>query len=342
MGYRYIGSKARISEEILSYIGKPEKEGFFIDAFSGTGVVGETACDFGWNVHVNDMLKSASIMSESRLISEMEAEYLFNNGLDNTINCLNDLQGIEGFFWREYSPASIQTVGIGRQYFTETNAKKIDAIISQIKIWKARGDINAKEESVLYASLMLATNDVANIAGTYGCFLSNWTKQAMNDICLRPIKLKKDRKKYVCTNIDVFQIESTENDLVYLDPPYTKRQYASYYHILESIVMGDAPMVEGVSGLRPWKDKASVFCYKRKALDALVELITKQKAYRVVVSYSDDGHIVLDELLHRLQEWGSAELVEISTIGRYTPNKTAINNKTDVKEYLVDFRKGIK
>lgn len=38
MGYRYIGSKARIADEIIEYIDY-NGEGYFIDAFSGTGIV---------------------------------------------------------------------------------------------------------------------------------------------------------------------------------------------------------------------------------------------------------------------------------------------------------------
>ena len=55
MGYRYIGSKARIADEIIEYINRTtfvENGGFFIDAFSGTGVVAERAALSGWPVYV--------------------------------------------------------------------------------------------------------------------------------------------------------------------------------------------------------------------------------------------------------------------------------------------------
>lgn len=57
MGYRYIGSKARIADEIIEYVKETatmESGGFFVDAFSGTGVVAEKAAQIGWPVHVND------------------------------------------------------------------------------------------------------------------------------------------------------------------------------------------------------------------------------------------------------------------------------------------------
>ena len=97
--------------------------------------------------------------------------------------------------------------------------------------------------------------------------------------------------------------------------------------------------MKGVSGLRPWKDKASVFCYKAKALNALVTLILKQKANRVILSYSNEGHIRLEELMDRLSPYGEVVLVELKTIGRYRPNRTAVENSAEVNEFLVDFRR---
>ena len=54
MGYRYIGSKARIADEIIEYVKETatmESGGFFVDAFSGTGVVAEKAAQIGWPVY---------------------------------------------------------------------------------------------------------------------------------------------------------------------------------------------------------------------------------------------------------------------------------------------------
>lgn len=339
MGYRYIGSKARIAQAIMNYIGKPKGNGYFIDAFSGTGAVAEMAADLGWRVKINDMMKSAVIMSEARLLSEKDISFEKVGGYTNCITYLNSLEGIEGFIWKEYSPASKREVGIERKYFSEENAKKIDVIIKAIQKWVREKAITEKEYTLLMMNLISAVNDVANIAGTYGCFLSKWCEQANNTLKLQTMPLRSEKVQYIGMNMDVFEVDSNCEDVVYLDPPYTKRQYASYYHILETIVCGDMPVVEGVSGLRPWKEKASVFCYKTKALQALTELITSQKAHRVVLSYSNEGHIELDDLIKELKLYGKVKLVELSTIGRYTPNKVAVSNNTEVKEFLIDFRK---
>lgn len=342
MGYRYIGSKARIADEIIEYISETttfSENAYFIDAFSGTGCVAEKAALCGWPVYINDMMKSAVVMSEARLLSN--SDVLFNEfgGYPAAIDILNNLPGKEGFIWREYSPASLMYQENERKYFTEENAKKIDAISAQIHSWKNEGKISQSEWTLLLSDLIRAVNDVANIAGTYGCFLSRWTTQSKDALLLNVSPLKNHPLVFKTTNIDVFEVDSNQQDIVYLDPPYTKRQYASYYHILETIVCDDHPIVAGVSGLRPWKEKASVFCYKTKALKALTELIVQQKAKRVILSYSDEGHVQLNDLTAALTPYGEVKVIELKTIGRYRPNKTAVGNKAEVKEYLIDFRR---
>lgn len=338
MGYRYIGSKARIADEIVKYLGEPSCENSrFVDAFCGTGVVASRAADLGWKIVANDMMENATIMTESRLISYKEVPFNIFGGYEKAIDFLNQARK-KGFIWREYSPASLKLINIERRYFTEENAIRIDGAVTLIHQWKESGQISNEEFSLLLATLISAVNDVANIAGTYGCFLSKWTQQSQNELCLVPLELRKNKVEYSCTTMDVFNVESHSCDVVYLDPPYTKRQYASYYHILETIVKGDEPEVEGVAGLRPWKNSASVFCYKTKALNALVNLVRKQKSRRVLVSYSNEGHVQLDEFAARLKKTGDVSVVEMGSIGKYRPNQVASMNGSDVKEYLIEYK----
>lgn len=338
MGYRYIGSKARIVEEIIKYLGLPiDKNAFFIDAFCGTGIVASKAADLGWNIKINDMMKNAAVVAEARMLSYLDVPFAHFGGYEEALIQLNKAE-VKGFIWKEYSPVSKEFTGIERKYFTEENARRIDGAVALIHKWRREGVISEKEFSLLLSTLICAVNDVANIAGTYGCFLSKWTAQSQNQLELQPLCLRGQKVNYTVSTSDVFMITSSANDVVYLDPPYTKRQYASYYHILETIVQGDEPVVEGVAGLRPWRENASVFCYKTKALKALVKLIVSQTAHRVLVSYSNDGHIKLEELQNELKKSGDVEIIELADIGRYRPNQIASTNKSDVKEYLIDYK----
>lgn len=138
---------------------------------------------------------------------------------------------------------------------------------------------------------------------------------------------------------DVFNVVNQLQDLVYLDPPYTKRQYASYYHILETVALGDEPEVEGVAGLRPWKDRASDFCYKSRALKTLSRLVQSLKASKVLLSYSSEGHISMEGMNEELSKIGKFTMHPLGSVGRYRPNKVASKSASDVNEFLVMIEK---
>lgn len=340
MGFRYIGSKVRIAEDIIEYLGCPgAMSGHFVDAFAGTGAVASAAADKGWNVRINDMLLSATTIATSRLMTSREARFAKLGGYAKACEMLNNAPSTNGYYWQVYSPASYKFCNIERRYFTGENAKRIDGVRNQIAAWYESKKINDKEKTLLYATVINAMNSVANIAGTYGCFISHWTSQAKGALEFSPLSLRSRKVEYSTSNLDVMNVETSQNDIVYLDPPYTKRQYASYYHILETLVQEDAPAVSGIAGLRPWKDKASVFCYKTKALEALVSLVASLKAKRVLLSYSDEGHVKLNELSDRLSSLGIVQIVDLGEIGRYRPNRTAGAGRANVNEFLIDFRR---
>ncbi|MFL5346354.1 MAG: DNA adenine methylase [Hyalangium sp.] len=336
MTVRYIGSKSRLVSALAPFIGSPKpSDGVFVEPFCGTGVVAEEAARMGWRVRLNDHLKSATIMAAARLTSKSQARFASLGGYRQVLEHLNALPPTSGFTWREYSPASLREVGIQRMYFTEENAARIDAIRQQVAQWAAERAVSATEERLLLADLLAATNRVANIVGTYGCFLSHWLPQAREPLQLAMRDLFPHRVHSEILIGDVHAVPVAPEDLVYLDPPYTKRQYAAYYHILETIAVGDTPAVEGITGLRPWRDRASDFCYRTRALQALHKLVARLAARRVLLSYSSEGHVPLDALMRGLGQLGSVSVHELKVVGRYRPNRAARDAAAAVSEYLL-------
>lgn len=339
MGFRFIGSKARISNAILDCIGRPDSgHTTFVDVFSGTGVVASSAADRGWCVRVNDMLRCATIISTARLVAASQVPFASVGGYQNACQILNESRSTSSI-WKLYSPASIDFCGIERRYFTTENAMRIDGAREIISKWSSETKISPLEESILLASLISAANNVANIAGTYGCFLSKWTPQSTKNLDIQPLTLRETPVEFSMHNYDAFNLPTNTEDTVYLDPPYTKRQYSAYYHLLETLVEGDEPEVSGTAGLRPWQDRSSPFCYKKKALDSLVSLIRKMKANHVYLSYSNEGHIQLNDLLAALSTFARVETVTLGEIGRYRPNQTASAGNDRVTEYLLKIEK---
>ena len=81
------------------------------------------------------------------------------------------------------------------------------------------------EETLLVADVIEASNSIANIAGTYGCFLKRWTQQSYGAFSVRPRELLSSSIGHRVQVGDVFSLKVSPGDTVYLDPPYTKRQY---------------------------------------------------------------------------------------------------------------------
>ncbi|MFE2124168.1 DNA adenine methylase [Rhodococcus aetherivorans] len=335
MGVRYIGSKARVAEAIVDLADRAG-EGRFVDAFCGTGSVAAVAAERGWGVTVNDSLPSAVCMSVGAIVGRKDVPFTDVGGYHRAVALLNEVEGEPGFLHSQYSPASLQTAGIERRYFTEDNAARLDAMRQRIRMWSGEEVITRAEENLLLADLMQAANSVANISGTYGCFLKNWTTTARKRVALTP-RVLPDRSTDIHAVVgDVFALNTTQDDIVYFDPPYTKRQYSAYYHILETLHAGDQPEVGGVTGLRPWQDKASVFCYKVKALEALTRLVLSTRAKKILLSYSNEGHVAKESLINALTEAGHVTVHEIKTIGRYRPNAQASAAGDTVIEYVFE------
>ena len=335
MGVRYIGSKARVADAILDLAGAPQG-GRFVDAFCGTGSVAAVGVSRGWPVTLNDTLPSAVAMSVGATVGQGNVSFPALNGYAATIRALNAVSANPGFLHAEYSPASGAAGKVERRYFTEENAARLDAMRAQIRSWSGAGLLTKVEEELLLADLLRAANRVANISGTYGCFLKNWSATALRPVVVQERVLPQRTTDLRAVVGDVTLLPTNSEDTVYFDPPYTKRQYSAYYHVLETIHAGDSPEVGGVTGLRPWRDKASDFSYKTRALDALTRLVLGTTARQVLLSYSNEGHVPREQLINALSEAGKVTVHEVKTIGRYRPNAQASANAAAVNEYVIE------
>ena len=316
MALRFLGNKAKLVNEIVDIMIKITglTKGSFIDLFSGTAIVSETMKIKGFDVISNDMLYSSFLLAQSKLLinSELTFTKLSNevgNNIEQVIKYLNNLKGEHGFFTENYSPNEVNNE-IGRKYFITENALKIDAIRKQINGWYKSNEITELERAYLISCLIYSVNDVANISGTYGAYLKKWNKNSLNQVELKPINITFSDGNYKVYNQDANLLAKSlvPADIVYIDPPYTKRQYSSYYHILETIARGDNPVIEGITGLRKdSSENTSKFCYKRHATNAMQELINSISANHIFVSYSTDGHISHEEMLELLGNKGEVD-----------------------------------
>jgi len=84
--------------------------------------------------------------------------------------------------------------------------------------------------------------------------------------------------------------ELSEDDLVFIDPPYSGVHYSRFYHVLETIARGVCSDVSGVGRYpppveRPWS-RFSVPSESRKAVSSLIEKVAERGA-RAIVTFPD-------------------------------------------------------
>ena len=316
----YLGSKAAQAQWIAKYVSSFVAPGARVaDLFSGTGAVSLALKAFGLAVQGNDYLLWAFHATRAALLNESPPTFggldipiggLDVDRYDTVLRYLNQLPPIDGFMVREYSP----TGPARRRYFTAENAGRIAAIRQQVSVWFEQ--LTDGEFSLLITDLLTAASVVSNTAGTFGSYLKNWKRSALSPLQLRRSEFTRGavaaRHKVHSEDANRL-VRSLDVDAVYADPPYTKRQYAAYYHILETIAAGDEPLITGATGLRPWGHLSSPYCFRRHAASALDDLVSNLRARHFFLSYNDDGQIAHPEILEILSAHGTVAFLEYQT-----------------------------
>lgn len=315
-GIEFLGHKASQVPAIVDTVrGAVGPSGRVADVFCGTGVVSAALRAEGYRVDANDTLALCTTWAEARLQTPRKPSFEdLGLGRDTSyaavIEILNRLLPEKGFVWRTYSTASQETTSTARMYLTEENAAKVDAVRGQIHEWEP--SLTRGEHSLLLACLVDAVGRVSNIAGTYGCYLKEWKPRALQSLHLLPLRPGPGRNVGHRVTRGDAAIAAAESSavLTYADPPYTKRQYAAYYHVLETIVLNDEPDVVGSTALRPWREQASDWCYRSRAAAALDRLVAKASSPYLLLSYNDDGQIPHATVLDVLSAYGNVEYSE--------------------------------
>ena len=214
---------------------------------------------------------------------------------------LNNLPGIEGFIFNNYCEGS----GSGRNYFTDINGKKCDAVRTELEKLHQNGEIDNAVYYYFLASLINSIDKYANTASVYGAFLKHIKKSAQKEFKLDLLPII-DGPTGEVYNEDVNKlIRNISGDVLYLDPPYNARQYCTNYHVLETIARYDNPVLIGKTGLRDYQDQKSAFCSKRTVAKVFEDLIINAKFKYIFLSYNNEGLMSLDTIKEIMSKYGS-------------------------------------
>ncbi len=294
----YIGSKYSLMDFLKNTIGNVSgfysgEDHIFADLFAGTGIVGSSYKEMGYYVISNDIQYYSYVLNKHFIENIPKLD-------DTPLNELDSLTGIEGFIFRNYCAGS----GSGRNYFTDSNGKKCDAVRTRLEEMHCKGEIDDSVYYYFLASLVNSIDKYANTASVYGAFLKHVKKSAQKDFRLELLPVIPGIKGEAHNDDINHLIKSIHGDILYLDPPYNARQYCTNYHVLETVSKYDDPIISGVTGLRDYTAQKSLFCSKRTVEKAFDDLIANADFKYIFLSYNNEGLMSLDTIKAIMSKYG--------------------------------------
>lgn len=329
----YIGSKHSLMgflTETIEKVAGDNTDRVFADLFAGTGVVGKNFKEKGYQVLSNDIQYYSYILNRHLIENYPPIEV-------KMLDYLNSLAGVEGFIFQNYCAGS----GSGRNYFTDGNGKKCDAIRIELERLKSSNEINEDQYFYLLASLINSIDKYANTASVYGAFLKHIKPSAAREFELELLPIIDGKKGCKAYNENISTlIKRVEGDILYLDPPYNERQFCANYHVLETIAKYDAPKLFGKTGLRDYSQQKSEFCSKRVVVDVFSEVIQNAKFEYIFLSYNNEGLMSFETIRKIMRQYGEYEMFS-TEYRRFRADSDKKRKQKDGKivEYLHCLRK---
>jgi len=327
----YIGSKTKLVGWIAGHIqrqvarlGMTPRKTCFLDACAGSGTVAAHMATQGFRVEAVDLMAFSQHMVRGK-VGFPSTKF---NVAHELMQKINEAPGVQGLFWKHYSPAG------DRMFFTEDNARRIDTARQCIL------EVTDPEvQSYLFYCGLETLSRVANTAGTHGAYMKQWKDRAKGLFMLLP------QTSQWCPEVHAQQGDATAlvgtlgEDVLYLDPPYTTRQYGPNYHLYDTFVLPRFPVVKGKTGL-PDDIARSDFCKTEMDVAGLVHRLLRQTTARLMfISYSSDGTVGLDQMMTSLMGGAQQSSIEVQVreYPRYRSAEQDTSKKlsdTPLREYL--------
>lgn len=323
----YIGSKYKLTPFITSAIQMVVGSAVgkvVCDIFAGTGAVGRAFKRDSKKIIANDVEYYSYVLNKHYIGNHTEINYV------SKLQDLNFLPGKDGLIYKNYCIGS----GSERQYYSDENGRRIDAIRQEIEKWRMEEEIDKKMYFLLLTSLLEAADAVANTASVYGAFLKHLKKTAQKDLRLEMPNYVLNEAEHEVFNEDANKlIRKIEGDILYMDPPYNHRQYGANYHMLNTIAKYDDFVPSGKTGLREYE--RSAWCVKSKVKDVFEDLIREAKFKHIFLSYNNEGLMSIGDVRNIMSKYGRYDLIQ-TEYQRFRADKTeARNHKADSTiEYL--------
>ena len=304
---RYTGCKAKLTDWIRRTILRNCNDcNSFCDIFAGTSVVTERMINDYSEFYINDFLYSNEMIYKAfYLKSDYSEEKIYKYAAKYNSYIPDNLE--DNYF----------NVNFGDKFFSNNDAKLIGEIREDIE--KNKDCFNEKEFAILLVSLLYSADRSANTCGHYDAYIKkqNLRSSFKYELVDPVIKSTNDKRIMHISRQDANVLaKNIKSDIVYMDPPYSSRQYSRFYHVLENITKWEKPELFGTA-LKPAEENMSEYC-KSKALDSFKDLVYSLDCKYIIVSYnntynskssSSKNKMTLDEIKEVLDKKGKTKVI---------------------------------
>ena len=368
----YIGNKRALLPwlaSILLPLREESESPVLLDPMCGSGGVSRLAKFLGFCVHANDWEPYAAAVTTPYVAlrdADVDRIYAEWGGADRFFAEVNAApSSTDPFVARYYAPEQTSAPRLGRErlFYTAENAERIDAIRDAIDRLvppeRAERDPTARHARfIALAQLLVQASRHANTSGVFKAYHRGYGGLGRDALAriLRRIECRPPRLidgptgTVACEDASVF-LGHASGDVCYVDPPYSGHQYGSNYFMLNTILRWDrvppdesrdaAGFLLSKAGIPPtWRETRSEFCSRPAAPGAMRDLIDRIDARWIVLSYSTDGIVPIDELCGLAAERGSVSL-QFTRVASYRGGRQSLSRAATTGEFalVVDTRR---
>ncbi|MDO5672925.1 MAG: DNA adenine methylase [Actinomycetaceae bacterium] len=330
---KYLGSK-RVLVPVLGELLSASGARTALDLFTGTTRVAQEFCRRGAFVYAVDIASYSEVLAQCYV--EADSTQVDVVEIEEAIESLNALPDVRGYVTKTFCEDA--------RYFHPKNGQRIDAIRQGIDDLYADSYLRP----ILLTSLMEAADAVDSTVGLQMAYLKEWAPRALKDLELRVPVLTPGTGRAIRGDALELVGDLPPVDLAYLDPPYNQHRYFTNYHIWETLIRWDHPEHYGIACKRldaRDEETKSVFNKKRQMPTAFARTIAAVKAQTLVISFSNEGYVSIEELVEMCKARG--DTVEVlafdhkryvgAIIGIYDPAGEKVGKISHTKntEYIV-------
>ena len=285
----YMGSKARLVQTFRTIFHEswPDaKEMVFVDAFAGTGVVTLYAGSLFGRCIVNDQERYSTLVLKAQFARPAHLE-----------PWPAQPASIAGFITDHYCPRKKDSFSRhDRLFWSRENGMLLDGF----RNW-AIATLQGAELEYAMGCMLIAADRCSNTTGGYWAFLRHFRgSQGRRKVAIQQLPASGLDVDVRSEDATALCLGAPKNAILYLDPPYGRRQYGNNYFVLnmigsvsDALIENDRGRPGGTTGMPIDRNfNKSVWCTR----DALAELRTILKgtpASRMALSYSNDPKNVM-------------------------------------------------